>query len=172
MVSARSLLEQFHLVWKTSMNFQISLYSWNQFKFVYAMLILRWADGCDCEMSTLKRQRLSVKRCSEGRFSRQVKSKKDSKQRILLPPTRNCQFSRHISVGDRCRNARTSLEMDWTLNLKKNPYWVDRKKDPILLVKFKVNSVQEACAKCFVVHILKFDNLQTTWKLKQRTRDS
>ena len=31
-------------------------------------------DGCDCEMSTLKRQRLSVKRCSEGRFS-QVKSK-------------------------------------------------------------------------------------------------
>ena len=26
----------------------------------------------------------------------------------------------------------------------------------------KVNSVQEACAKCFVVHILKFENLQTT----------
>ena len=110
-------LEQFHMVWKT-MNLQISLYSWNQLKFVYAMLILRWADGCDCEMSTLKRQRLSVKRCSEGRFSRQVKVRK-TKQRILLPPTRNCQFSRHVSVGDRCRNARTSLEMDGTLNLQK-----------------------------------------------------
>ena len=28
----------------------------------------------------------------------------------------------------------------------------------------KVNSVQEACAKCFAVHILKFEILQTTWK--------
>ena len=28
----------------------------------------------------------------------------------------------------------------------------------------KVNSVQEACAKCFVVHILKFEILQITWK--------
>ena len=30
----------------------------------------------------------------------------------------------------------------------------------------KVNSVQEACAKCFAVHILKFEILQTTWKNK------
>ena len=29
---------------------------------------------------------------------------------------------------------------------------------------FKVNSVQEACAKCFAVHILKFEILQITWK--------
>ena len=28
----------------------------------------------------------------------------------------------------------------------------------------KVNSVQEACAKCFLVHILKFEILQITWK--------
>ena len=28
----------------------------------------------------------------------------------------------------------------------------------------KVNSVQEACAKCFAVHILKFEILQITWK--------
>ena len=34
----------------------------------------------------------------------------------------------------------------------------------ILLVVYKVNSVQEACAKCFVVHILKFEILQITWK--------
>ena len=26
----------------------------------------------------------------------------------------------------------------------------------------KVNSVQEACAKCFAVHIFKFETLQTT----------
>mgnify|MGYP001263156255 CR=1 FL=1 len=29
-------------------------------------------------------------------------------------------------------------------------------------VFFKVNSVQEACAKCFVVHILRFEILQIT----------
>ena len=28
----------------------------------------------------------------------------------------------------------------------------------------KVNSVQEACAKCFGVHILRFEILQITWK--------
>ena len=33
---------------------------------------------------------------------------------------------------------------------------------------YKVNSVQEACAKCFAVHILKFEILQTTWKTKQK----
>ena len=33
---------------------------------------------------------------------------------------------------------------------------------------FKVNSVQEAFAKCFVVHILKFEILQTTWKNKAK----
>ena len=31
-----------------------------------------------------------------------------------------------------------------------------------LLVLHKVNSVQEACAKCFAVHLLKFEFLQTT----------
>ena len=30
----------------------------------------------------------------------------------------------------------------------------------------KVNSVQEACAKCFAVHILKFEILQTTENIK------
>ena len=36
----------------------------------------------------------------------------------------------------------------------------------------KVNSVQEACDKCFVVHILEFEILQITWKkMKQRTSD-
>ena len=32
----------------------------------------------------------------------------------------------------------------------------------------KVNSVQEACTKCFAVHILKFEILQTTWKNKTK----
>ena len=33
----------------------------------------------------------------------------------------------------------------------------------------KVNSVQEAyAAKCFAVHILKFEIFQTTWKMKQK----
>ena len=34
---------------------------------------------------------------------------------------------------------------------------------------FKVNSEQEACAKCFAVHIVKFEILETTWKTKQKT---
>ena len=34
---------------------------------------------------------------------------------------------------------------------------------------FKVNSVQEACAKCFTVHLLKFEILQTTSKNKTKT---
>ena len=33
----------------------------------------------------------------------------------------------------------------------------------------KVNSVQEACAKCFAVHILKFEILQTTLKNKTKS---
>ena len=28
----------------------------------------------------------------------------------------------------------------------------------------KVNSVQEPCAKCFAVHILEYEILETTWK--------
>ena len=32
----------------------------------------------------------------------------------------------------------------------------------------KVNSVQEACAKCFAAHNLKFEILQTTWKNKTK----
>ena len=32
----------------------------------------------------------------------------------------------------------------------------------------KVNSVQGACVKCFAVHILKFEILQTTWKKKNK----
>ena len=32
----------------------------------------------------------------------------------------------------------------------------------------KVNSVQEACAKCFAIHILKFEILQTAWKNKTK----
>ena len=32
----------------------------------------------------------------------------------------------------------------------------------------KVNSVQEAWAKCFAVHLLKFEILQTTCKTKQK----
>ena len=33
----------------------------------------------------------------------------------------------------------------------------------------KVNSVQEACAKWFAVHILKFEILQTKWKYKTKS---
>ena len=33
---------------------------------------------------------------------------------------------------------------------------------------YKVNSVQEACAKCSSVHILQFEILQTTWENEQK----
>ena len=33
----------------------------------------------------------------------------------------------------------------------------------------KVNSVQEACAKCLAVHLLKFEILQTTLKNKTKS---
>ena len=46
----------------------------------------------------------------------------------------------------------------WHFDHFTNIFWVKR--------TFKVNSVQEACAKFFVVHILKFEILQTTWKNK------
>ena len=39
--------------------------------------------------------------------------------------------------------------------------------DPICVL-YKVNSVQEACAKCFAVHLLKFEILQTTWRNKTK----
>ena len=32
------------------------------------------------------------------------------------------------------------------------------------LIDIKVNSVQEACSKCFAVHMLEFEILQITWK--------
>ena len=42
---------------------------------------------------------------------------------------------------------------------------VEKKVEPVVC---KGNSVQEACAKCFAVHILKFEILQTTWKNKTK----
>ena len=41
------------------------------------------------------------------------------------------------------------------------------------IILVKVNSVQEACEKCFAVHVLKFEILQITQKKNnQRTSDS
>ena len=37
-----------------------------------------------------------------------------------------------------------------------------------MIMGCKVDSVKEACAKCFAVHILKFEIFQTTWKAKQK----
>ena len=37
-----------------------------------------------------------------------------------------------------------------------------------ILAKCKVNSVQEACAKCFAVHMLKFEILQIKWKKRNK----
>ena len=51
-------------------------------------------------------------------------------------------------------------KLDW-LKLAKNSFWISCW---IWLIICKVNSVQEACAKCFLVHILKFEILQITWK--------
>ena len=34
----------------------------------------------------------------------------------------------------------------------------------LYLAKIKVNSVHEACAKCFVVHMMKLEILQIAWK--------
>ena len=48
-------------------------------------------------------------------------------------------------------------------------YWVYEISIFFLKVtRLKVNSVQEACAKCFAVHLLKFEILQTTWKNKTK----
>ena len=55
------------------------------------------------------------------------------------------------------------------------PYWVTVILDfelDVCTKSSKVNSVQEACAKCFAVHILKFEILQTTWKNKTKNLKS
>ena len=36
----------------------------------------------------------------------------------------------------------------------------------------KVNSVQEACTKCFAVHLLKFEIMQITWKKLNKEHQS
>ena len=36
----------------------------------------------------------------------------------------------------------------------------------------KVNSVQEACAKCFAVHLLKFEILQTIWENETKCQNA
>ena len=55
------------------------------------------------------------------------------------------------------------LHEPWTCIVKSDTYKVHIK--IIGWVKsHKVNSVQEAFAKCFAVHILKFEILQITWK--------
>ena len=41
---------------------------------------------------------------------------------------------------------------------------------PVLLGK--VNSVHEACAKCFAVHLLKFEILQTTGKTRHKHQNA
>ena len=47
-------------------------------------------------------------------------------------------------------------------------WWDETKADVLCKLLGKVNSVQEACAKCFVVHLIKFKILQTTWKNKTK----
>ena len=37
---------------------------------------------------------------------------------------------------------------------------------------FKVNSVQEACAKCFAAHLSKFEILQTKWKKNKKHQNA
>ena len=46
------------------------------------------------------------------------------------------------------------------------------KQQNILRVKIKVNSVQEACAKCFVVHISKFEIVQTHEETNQKNQQN
>ena len=45
---------------------------------------------------------------------------------------------------------------------------LQREIDQPKLQLIKVNSVQEACAKCFVIHLLKFEILKNTWKNKTK----
>ena len=52
------------------------------------------------------------------------------------------------------------------LTMKRNQFWIRK-----LFFTAKVNSVQEACAKCLAVHISKFEILQTTWKNKTKTKN-
>ena len=48
-----------------------------------------------------------------------------------------------------------------------NKFLIFRKQCTIIGAS-KVNSVQEACVKCFVVLILKFEILQITWKISSK----
>ena len=69
------------------------------------------------------------------------------------------------------KNVLETIIFHWKKNKKdSNGFWNSFWKSniPWILVTTKVNSVQEACAKCFAVHILKFEILQTTWKDKTK----
>ena len=42
--------------------------------------------------------------------------------------------------------------------------------EKLAIIFYKINSVQEACDKCFAVHILEFEILQIIWKIKQNKK--
>ena len=66
-----------------------------------------------------------------------------------------------------------NLPLFFIVIVKKNSKWcLLFSTFSINAIFFKVNSVQEACAKCFAVHILKFEILQITWKNKKKHQNS
>ena len=71
-----------------------------------------------------------------------------------------CGFTPLISVPNiRCLSSILLASYCHTVEIRKNNFFLRR----ILFYSWgKVNSVQEACAKCFAVHILRFEILQTT----------
>ena len=74
----------------------------------------------------------------------------------------------------------TSFPKNWEKGAGKSPVNFWHLLDPFSLIQktdstslrkdrvCKVNSVEEACAKCFAVHILEFEILQITWKNKTK----
>ena len=73
----------------------------------------------------------------------------------------------------------TSFPKNWEKGAGKSPVNFWHLLDPFSLIQktdstslrkdrvCKVNSVEEACAKCFAVHMLEFEILQITWKKNQ-----
>ena len=68
----------------------------------------------------------------------------------------NLLFTKYIKSISSAPRWSLVIPTRWEHIMEPRPLWSR--------IWIKVNSVQEACAKCFAVHMLKFEILQITWK--------
>ena len=81
---------------------------------------------------------------------------------FIVWPIKNLHISKRIFSTSWQFDKAGLLEVQGSSKVYRDMYIVHSR------ILYKVNSVQKACAKCFAVHLSRFEILKTTWKNKNK----